>query len=295
MQAPRNFVPGRYRGVSVTRVGGSLDEASVRALLVGRRAYFKTRFVVARSDRRTALLRVVKAEGGGLFSEIKDVEMLASPEETAYVEAPEVDTGIPSELARIARESAADRRAVVVHGRYEHVNFIIGADPLRIRVREVVPPYPPKLLDQALRILAVREDLPPIELVPDLVQLADVARANPATDYLLPCRGSGFAIDGAGVHFLDQHPHQVPWTMLGCTRSQQIHNEFYGDDPLRISICPLERTEPDGPTLAKCCLQDDEIAIEKEVVSVPWGSSMERVSQALDALVRMKEPTWQPA
>ena len=292
---PRNLVPGRYRGVSVARVNIAHDEGTFRDYFLGRDAYFKTRFIVVRSDDATALLRVAKANDRELFSPITEVRLLATDDETAYVEAPDVDTGVPSELARVARERAPSARAVVVHGRYEHVNFIVGPDPLRITVREVVPPRPAKLFDQAQRVLQIREDLPPIELVADVIDLADVAQQHPATSYLLPCRGSGFSVAGAQMSYLDEHPVHQDWTLLGCARSQQIHRAFYGVDANAVSICPLIRESIDGPLLTKCCLQDDENLSSDASVSVPWGASLQRVSEALDELVRMGEPSWQPA
>ena len=90
---------------------------------------------------------------------------------------PEVDTAIPTALARRPRWAAPGQRGVVVKGRYGHVSFIIDPAPLRITVREVAPPYPAKLLDQAQRVLALAEHLPPIELVPDVVELDDLAAA----------------------------------------------------------------------------------------------------------------------
>jgi hypothetical protein len=292
---PRNLVPGRYRGVSVARVELSHDEGTFRDYFLGRKAYFKTRFIVVHSDDATALLQVAKADDRELFSPITEVRLLATDDETAYVNAPEVDTGIPSELARVARECAPSARAVVVRGRYEHVNFIVGPDPLRITVREVVPPRPAKLFDQAQRVLQIREDLPPIELVADVIDLADVAQQHPAASYLLPCRGSGFAVAGAQMSYLDEHPVHQDWTLLGCVRSQQIHREFFGVDANAVTICPLIRESIDGPLLTKCCLQDDENLSSDGSVSVPWGASLQRVSEALDQLVRMGEPSWQPA
>jgi hypothetical protein len=294
MTAVRNLYPDRYRGVSVTRVDVGLTEQALRDFFVGRRAYFKTRFVVARGDEGTAILAITKPDEDELFSPISGVTLLAGPEETAFVEAPDVDTGIPSALARAALDLAPGFRAVVVHGRYEHISFIIGPRPVRIRVREVVPPTPAKLVDQAARMLAVREDLPPIELVPDVVDLLDLARANPAPSYLLPCRGSGFDQPGAQVQFLDEHPIEGDWTLIGCTRSRQIHRAFYDRDAPGVSICPLERPVADELVLSKCCLQDDEIRVGDGWVSVPWGSSLQRVSEALDELVRMSEVAWQP-
>ena len=52
----------------------------------------------------------------------------------------------------------------VVQGRYEHVNFIVEPDPVRVRVVEVVPPEPPKLLEMARAVVDYDEDLPPVAL-----------------------------------------------------------------------------------------------------------------------------------
>jgi hypothetical protein len=301
-----NLFPDKYRGVSVTRVDGGLDVASLREFFIGRQAYFKTKYaVVSDGAGGTAILRVhtakptepqpaeqqptelQPAEPADLFLQIVDVELLASVEETAEVHDPEIDTGVPSELARAARMHAPSARAVVVHGRYEHISFIVDPQPLRIVVREVVPPRPAKLVDQAARIIAMREDLPPIELIADLVDLQDVASEHPADHYLLPCRGSGFEPGSGDVAYLDEHPAEQDWLMLGCTRSQQIHGEFYDRNAPQVSFCPRERPNSELLTLTKCCLQDDEIVVGEGFVSVPWGSSLTRVAEALERLVSL--------
>ncbi|MCA1720340.1 MAG: hypothetical protein LC779_04265 [Actinobacteria bacterium] len=293
-----NLVPGRYRGVSVAALPPDveLDEASLRAHFLGREAYRRTRFVVARSGDRAALLHITRASDTELFSTLVDVALLAGPQECAFVHAPDVDTAIPSALAAAALAAAPQARAVVVQGRYAHVNFIIEPRPLRIVVREVVPPEPAKLLDQAQRILAVTEDLPPIELVSELVDLADLAAAHPAEHYLLPCRGSGGKVPGARVSYLDEHPERATWTLLGCTRSQQIHSWFYGSDAPAVDFCPKRAAGPNpGVLLTKCCLQEEHTEQGDGWVSVPWGSSLGQVHSALALLAAQQEPAWAPA
>lgn len=291
---PANTVPGRYRGVSVARPGCRLDPDSLRAYFLGVECYRRTRFVVVRDDAATALVRVTKESEEPLFSKVVAVEVLAGPDECAFVHAPEADTAIPSALAQVARDRAPGVRAVVIQGRYEHVNFILDPRPLRIRVREVVPPSPAKLFDQARRILAVTEGLPPIELVPELVSVEDLARRNPARRHLLPCRGAG--ADVADVSYLDERPAERDWTLIGCTRSAQIHRWFYGRDAPTVDICPLrtaDRTAPD-PLLTKCCLREDGVEEGDGWVSVPWGSSLDQVREALFALARQREAAWRP-
>jgi hypothetical protein len=294
-----NLVPGQYRKVSVATVDVPLTAEALTTHFLGREVYRHTRFVVVRADDGgTALVEVDHADDGALFTPVKAVDVLALADECAYVFAPEVDTAIPSALAAVARSAAPGARCVVVEGRYRHVSFILDPAAIRIRVGDVVPPGPAKLLDQARRVLELAEDLPPIELVPDVIDLVDLARSNPADRYLLPCQGSGFEADGGvAVDFLDQHPARAAWTLLGCARSRAIHEWFYGDVPDTVDTCPrrLFRGSRDGPLLTKCCLLEDHNADEPGVAVVPWGASLELVKQALAALATAEDPAWAPA
>lgn len=298
-----NFVPLRYRGVAVATIPPevALDAPSLRAHLLGRDAYRRTRFLVARRDPDvpgpTALLRITRESDGPLFSPVTDVELIAGPDECAYVVEPDADTGIPSVLAAVAGARAPGARAVVVQGRYAHVNVIVEPRPLRIVVREVVPPEPAKLADQARRVVEVTEDLAPVEIVADLTRLGDLAAQAPSEHYLLPCRGSGGEVPGARVSYLDEHPERADWTLLGCTRSQQIHRWFYGDEPPTVDFCPkraVSAGRPAHPTLTKCCLQEEHLEHGDGWVSVPWGSSLEHVRAALHRLVEREGPAWAP-
>jgi hypothetical protein len=292
-----NVVPRRYRGVSVAALPASvaLTADGLRGYFLGRDAYRRTRFVVVRAPAGTALLRVERAAAEPLFAPITAVELVAGPDECHYVVDPEADTGIPSELARVALARAPGVRAVAVQGRYAHVNVIVGPRPLRVRVREVVPPEPAKLLDQARRVLAVTEDLPPIELVGELTELGSLARRAPSAHYLLPCRGSGGEIPGAQVSYLDEHPPHADWTLLGCARSRQIHRHFYGTDAPTVDFCPKPGAGPAGePLLTKCCLQEEQVTTGPGWACVPWGSSLEHVREALRALARQEDPPWAP-
>jgi hypothetical protein len=299
VRAGPNFVPNRYRGVSVARVPErvELTEEGLRAYLLGRPAYRRTRFVVARSGELTALAHVTRGSDTELFSPVVAVELLAGPADCAYLVEPEADTGIPSVLAAVARDRAPGVRAVVVQGRYAHVNFILGPRPLRIVVREIVPPEPAKLLDQARRVLAVTESLRPIELVGQLTELTELAGRRPDQRYLLPCRGSGGEVPGAQVRYLDEHPEREPWTLLGCARSRQIHRWFYGDEPPTVDFCPKQTGGPvtDGRLLTKCCLQEEHVESGRGWASVPWGASLEHVREALTLLAAQEEPAWAPA
>ena len=296
-----NLVPARYRSVSVASVPVPLDEASLRAHLVGRPAYRHTRYIVARQAGGTAVVEVAKRSSAPLFSEITAVTMVARPDETAFVDAPEADTGVPTALGRIAADRAPGARCVVVRGRYGHVGFIVDPAPVRIRVVEVVPPQPAKLVDQASRVLELAEDLPPVELAPELTDLSALAGSSPADRYLFPCRagaGAGPAAD-AVVSYLDEIPPQGDWTLVGCARSRAIHDWFYDDPIAFVDMCPrqLARQAAAGgtlPVLTKCCLLEDKVVAEEGLVVVPWGASLAQIREGLGRAVAIASAA-QPA
>jgi hypothetical protein len=293
-----NTVPGKYRQVSVATVDVPLSASALTEHFLGREVYRHTRFVVVR-DRAgaTALVEVAKAASETLFAPVVRVNVRALPDECVYVDAPDVDTGVPSALAGVAAQHrAAGARCVVVHGRYDHVNFLLDPAPIRIRVADVVPPHPAKLADQATRLLSVAEDLPPLELVPEVVDMVDLARRRPARHYLVPCRASGIVLDGAAVSFLDERPPRADWTLIGCARSRAIHEWFYGDVPDTVEMCPRRLFVPDErPLLTKCCLLENENSVEGNAVAVPWGASLALVRQGLAHLSTIAEPAWAPA
>lgn len=293
-----NAVPGQYRNVSVTTLDVALTPPALAEHFQGREVYRHTRFVVVRNaSGDTALVEVKKSSASPLFSPVTDVRVLAMPDECVYVRAPEVDTGVPSALAAVARDQAGTARCVVVEGRYDHVNFLMDPDPIRLRVGDVVPPYPAKLVDQAARLLEVAEEMAPVELVPEVVDMADLARTRPAGHYLLPCRASGFHLDGADVSFLDERPRREDWTLIGCARSRQIHEWFYGGLPEQtIEMCPRRLFSDDGgPVLTKCCLLENHNEREGAKLVVPWGASLALVGDALRELATAADPAWSPA
>jgi hypothetical protein len=292
----RNIVPGAYRGVAVTSFDGELDESSLARHFIGREAYRRTRFIVVRNNDETAIVAVQKESEEPLFSPITALQLLVGPAECAYVEDPDVDTAVPTALARAALRQASGMRGVVVQGRFAHVNFIIDPVPLHVTVREVVPPYPAKLLDQAQRVLGLAETLPPMDLVPDVVEFDQLARGNRAASYLLPCRGGGVSVEGTTVRYLDERPAREDWLLLGCERSEQIHESFYGERAPQVDICPRNRPGGGGATLAKCCLLETHNEVDADgTVVVPWGASLALIADALAAVAREWEPTWAPA
>jgi hypothetical protein len=287
-----NLVPGQYRQVAVATVDFSLTRPHLEEFFVGREVYRRTRFVVVRrrDGAEAAVVEVDKASEAPLMAPVTSMAVVAGPDECVYLKLDDVDTAVPSSLAAAARRHAPGARCVVVEGRYHHINFIHEPEPLRIRVTEVVPPLPAKLVDQAQRVLDVADDLPPIELVADVVDLRQLRGQR----FLLPCRGSGISMDG--VEFLDERPPRQDWTMVGCARSRSLHQWFYGDLPAEVvELCPRVRSVPaDMPVLRKCCLLEDHNETDGGGVTVPWGASLDQVRQALAQLASVEAGSWSP-
>ena len=282
-----NFIARPYRGVSVQDVP-SLEPAALLARLRSRRVYRRTEFIVAVCGRERALVQLEREEGEGIVVDVRDARLLAGPEAVAFVIDATVDTGNAGQLAGAARRSGQDALVYVVEGRYQHVNFIYAPAPLRIRVVEVVPPHPPKLLDMATTVLGYDEELPPLELDFVPIDLRELAAAHPAEHYLFPCRCAGLDLD-ATVDFLDAGPPEMAdWTLVGCERSRQIHAALYGEEPhARVDFCPLliEGSVPQPElTLLKCCLRERGIERDGARMTVPWGASLEEVRAALRSL-----------
>jgi hypothetical protein len=287
-----NRRPRAYREVSVARVEVPLTAESLTEHFLGRECYRRTRYVVVRNGDATALVGVEPTEPDPLFSPAASVEVLALPADTIYLRRPDIDTAVPSQLAKVAA-GQHEARAVVVEGRYSHVSFLLDPDPVRVRVCEVVPPHPAKLLDQAQRVLDLAEDLPPMVLEPELVELESLVADAPVV--LLPCRGSRIRLGDREAHYLDERPAERDWTLLGCARSRQLHHWFYGRGAPGPDTCPRTLAQVPGPLLTKCCLLEDRIEIDGDVAVVPWGASLEQVRHALVALARRSDLSWAPA
>lgn len=270
------------REVSVQDVDFTLDETAIQSHLVGKEGYRRTDFVVLRSGDDVAITAVKRAEPGALFSPITEVRVLALPSETAWVDDPAADVMNASHLARAARTGG--RRAAVVKGQFEHVNFVLGARAMPLRVFDVVPPAPTKLGDMVRQVVDYA-DLPPIELQQQAFDLHQLLVGKEFAAVLTPCRVPGFNVEAPTLS-LDQRPpaQEVEGALLlGCKRSLEIYQHFYGTQPEWVNICPRDLAPQDGtPTILKCCLYEFDYEIEGDHLTVPWGSTLRQLEAALE-------------
>ena len=288
-----NVMPDQYRQVAIAHVDIALEPQAIGEYFLGREAYRRTRYIVVVAGESSALVRVEKTAEEPLFSPITNVELIAGSDDCTLLRVPDIDTGVPSQMAAAARRYARNTRCVAIVGRYEHLSFIVDPQPIEIVVRDVVPPHPAKLIDQARRIIEVGEGLPPIELIPDVVDLDDLLDGD--GEFLLPCAGAASDQSRATLSYLDQRPERRDWTLIGCARSQQIHSWFYGEQAPSRDFCPRLRTAESGTVvLTKCCMLEFGMEVRGNTVFVPWGSTLEAVRQGLDTAIALSGSTTPP-
>ena len=282
----KNFVPESYRKVSVQPYTGGMTENKIRKYLIGKEAYHHTEFIILENSGSCAIAMINRFEGDSLFSPIKDLVLVAYSETCVLVEDRTVDTANNTALASKAEELGLSKQStLIVRGLDDHVNFINHPDPIRIQVLEVIPPEPPKLLRMVEHVLTYAA-LPAIKLEVQEIDIRDLAgKAKNTKALLVPCRSSGLDFE-IPTYFLDEHPNRHNWLLLGCERSLQIHEHFYGDRPLCVDICPRNFTHDNGVLqLIKCCLLEKDIEMDGHRVVVPWGSTLRQVEHALETLI----------
>lgn len=281
-----NTLTRPYRGLSVQEVDIDLSgEHAIMDYILGREVYRRTEWLLLSNGTDRALIEVRKDSLEPLFSPVVAARVLALPDKVVWINDPKTDVGNPTQLAMTAlRHERAGADAYAVQGKFEHINVIWRPQPVRVVVTEVIPPEPAKLLEMAKLAVAFDEDLPPIKLELDAVDIRTMASTNPAREYLLPCRGSGVDLPG-DVTFLDTRPDErKDWTLIGCERSVQFHRHFYGDEPAQVDFCPNLRSASLAPgtlVLTKCCLLERGVEARGNVAIVPWGSNLDEVRLAL--------------
>lgn len=262
--------------VAVETVDGPLEGAL--DAISGRRVHELTEIVVLVDGDDRAVVRV-ETEGRGLMREVVDAELLAGPDETAYVEDDDVDVFNASRMEALRRD--LDATAVVVDGRYGYTGVALPEDAPTVHVVDTVPPEPSRLIEMAQGIVDHAPPEAPIVLEPAPV---DARHAGEAADEprVFQCK-----ISDLGSAFLDDPPElteaeAAEATVVGCPVSGRIFKALYGTAPALVDVCPLSNL-PDGPCLARCCKLDG-IERDGDVVAVPWGASHDQVRRALAML-----------
>lgn len=276
------------KDVSMHDVDIPLDRESISRLMEEWTAYKRTDHLVLRNGDEYAVVRLFKSDEPGLFRKVDGYEIVSLPEETVYVEEPEMDVLNTPALARL--QARFPGKAVVVRGMFSHINFIKGIEPLRLMVVDNVPPSPSKLgvlVDIALASGFVDHPIVKEERIIDMAEKVSEVRTGAV---MFPCRVSKLHAD-IPYYFLDDAPEKVEdVTLIGCHLSQRIYRSLYGSDVPFINVCPADFTDPDVPTIVKCCKVKEGHEIDGNVVRVPWGATVPEVVDALNDLFSADYP-----
>jgi hypothetical protein len=278
------MIPDHCKDVSLRDVDFDLTPENIATHVKGKRAYTRTDHMVLRNGKQLAVIEVTKKGGKELFRDIIAHRVISLPEDTVWLEDPELDILNPSELAKVA--AANPGRTVVIEGVFNHITFVHELKALRLRVVDNVPPYPSKLSVLVSKALASGfVDLPIVTEVED-VDLNDYVGNVGTEAVMFPCKASGLRSDRK-VFFLDDTPElDVECTLIGCHLSRRIFNSHYRRDvEAFINVCPWDLAPKDDvPTIVKCCKIKNGHRLEGNMAIVPWGATIRETAEAIIAL-----------
>ncbi|MCQ2084652.1 MAG: hypothetical protein MJZ21_00720 [archaeon] len=274
------------KDISVRSVDCELTRDNIVALLSDWNAYKRAAHLVLEHNGSYAVIRIEKTMGEGLFGKVGKFEIVALPEETVYIERPELDVlNIPS-LARLQLEFPG--KAVVVKGLFSHISFLKDLHPLRLRALDSVPPHPSKMGYLTKVALASGYIDLPVVIEEQILDFAEESKKAETEMVMFPCEGSGTKGDRPYL-YLDKVPDikGKDITLVGCNLSKRIFDELYGIEIPFINVCPKDHVPDDGvKTIVKCCRVKHGYQIDGNTVMVPWGATVPEVVDAINAIFK---------
>ncbi|MFQ6106867.1 MAG: hypothetical protein ACE5QF_04690 [Thermoplasmata archaeon] len=275
------IIPEHCREVGVKEVDFPLTSENIMEAWKGKRIYFRTKFLVLRKGDDCCVLSV-ESKPLGVLNDIQSIEIVSLPKETIWVEDSEADVLSPTMMVRAALSYPG--KTVIVSGAFDHVSFVKDPGFNRIRVFDVVPPHPSKLVALVERVADSHDITVPLEIVEEILDLNDLAKEVGTDEIMLPCEGE-LATKKKVLH-LSRSPDIRDATLVGCEYSKKIARELYGRDLPFIQICPKRIVgESDLPTIVKCCELQSGYEIDGNLAVVPWGARTEDVTKAIRHLL----------
>jgi hypothetical protein len=276
------IMPRHCREVGLKDVDYPLTPDSISESCKGRTVYFRTRYLILRRGEDHSVVEVTST-GDSVMKEVEGVEILSLPEDTIWIDDSEVDVLSPSSLAEVALQHP--NKTVIVRGSHDHVSFVKDPYVQTVRVFDVVPPDPPKLVSLVKAALKSQALDFPVRMVEDTVNLGDLARSVETDEIILPCKGE---IDtDKVVHYLAKSPEVGDATLIGCEYSKKVAEAIYDRELPFVQMCPRRIVSQDDlPTITTCCELQSGFEVDEDLAVVPWGARVEDVVQALTALLK---------
>lgn len=270
------------KDASMREVDVPLTPENIARLMDGWRAYVRAEALILRNGDDYAVVELHKADGKGLFRDVEGYRLISLPENTVFVEDPDLDVlNLP---AMAVLQSGHPGKAVVVRGMFSHISYVKDLEPLRLTVVDNVPPAPSKLgVLVRIALASGFVDLPVVmeERIIDMLSKVPEVETEAV---MFPCRASHLSSDKP-FYFLDDSPEvDRPVTLIGCHLSRRIYRELYGSDVPFINVCPADHVRDGEKTIVKCCKVKQGYELDGDVVRVPWGATVPEVVDAINAL-----------
>ena len=154
-------------------------------------------------------------------------------------------------------------------------------------------------------MIAYDEDLPPVELVLDAVDVHDLAAANPAA--ALPAAVPGLRHRPRGTGRASSTPgprERHDWTLIGCERSRAVPPALLRRRAAAGGPVPAQarrggragaRTAARRSVLTKCCLIERGLQVDGDTAVVPWGTTLDEVRDGAARAAAAARPRGDPA
>ena len=270
------------KDVSMHEVDIPLTRESIASLLEGWKSYVRTDALILKSGDDYAVVEFDKKSGDGLFRDLEHYTIASLPEDTVFVEDPQMDVlNLP---AMAVLQSQHPGKAVVVRGMFSHISYVKDLEPLRLTVVDNVPPEPAKLGVLVRMALASGFVDLPIIVEERIIDMAAKVPEVKTPAVMFPCRVSNLSAD-IPYYFLDDAPEvQEEVTLIGCNLSKRIYRELYHRDVPHINVCPADNVVEGEKTIVKCCKVKQGHEKDGDVVRVPWGATVPEVVGAINDL-----------
>lgn len=305
-------MPSHCRQVNMVKTNRNIssNEEALREMALGKKVYETTRYVLVGNEKQGfAILQVKKKKFRKLYQKITSAKVLALGSESILVVDPNLDVLNPNQLVPLALQTykKSGKKAVIVSGKYSHVNFVLIEGKIqldKIEVVDVAPPRPGKLISivkDAMKVGLINRAVDIKIREVDLIELAQKTRDKGAEVVIFPCESSGITPQSVGteIFFLDREILPVLKThkkigLVGCDVSLEALQHLLGKkiDGSRIifeQMCPKQTVSNELPLITKCCKLREGyqpvIEGKKMGVVVPWGARVKDVADALNWLL----------
>jgi hypothetical protein len=284
------MMPKHCKEVGVKEVDFQLTDDSIKKQLIGLKLYKRTRYLVLNNNDSWAVVELRKTDKRALFNEVIDLDIISLPEDTIFIDDPEIDVLNPTSLAELGLNNPD--KTVVVKGKFEHISFVKDPEVIELNIIDLVPPHPSRLSELIENVISCGLIDFPIEIKVKIIDLNTMVADFQERPVVFPCFASGLK-HGNKAYFLDKYPKLNEdeienIVMVGCELSKRIFKELYGKSPEFINTCPKGHKEgipPGSYILTRCCKVKEGYKIENNIALVPWGATALEVVNAVNAML----------